>query len=292
MTNKVHNNRLDLIVPSVWGLRLSALMTLGLPVSAVANTTLNEKLSINHRSQIGVNDKLATRWYCIGYGGHRSVRVGDDVDLTDIVRHRPTDAGLFKHYPFVMRRVGDDLTDIERQQYGLRRIEEHNGVRYICYYAKRFTVENQVRVMKETMSNGTVTHEDYVATQSNLNPLPPTISPNQAEITSNTKIHVSTGSVIQFSAQDVTELFNVARILRGNEALAIISEIGIITCAEERVSGEDGVSYTELKGATISTFINTRRELIFNTDGFRENLWVGEKTPLLIDGMPATTIGG
>ena len=45
---------------------------MGLPLPQIANTTLNEKLSIQANATLGVNETPRAKYMCIGIGGHQS----------------------------------------------------------------------------------------------------------------------------------------------------------------------------------------------------------------------------
>jgi hypothetical protein len=107
---------------------------LGIAVPQIANTTLNEKLSIQANATLGVNEMPRARYICIGIGGHQGTVGADGILLIGSAQHRPTDNSLFRMMPFVMRPLTNDLTTVERQRYALRRIENHKGLDYAVYY--------------------------------------------------------------------------------------------------------------------------------------------------------------
>ena len=56
---------------TVYGAALQTAQVLGLPVDIPANTTLNEKLSIQSSAALGANEVPRMQYISIGIGGHR-----------------------------------------------------------------------------------------------------------------------------------------------------------------------------------------------------------------------------
>lgn len=101
------------------------------------NTTLNEKFGV--LTNLEPKDKKAyptLNCYCIGCGG--SVIIDENPNYT-FNEHSPVDGALFKHVPFIVRELANDLDDNQRQDYRMRVIETIGNKEYACYYLKTLT---------------------------------------------------------------------------------------------------------------------------------------------------------
>lgn len=284
---------IDRVHHTIWGVALSTMAQLGIPFNKFPYTTLNERLGIYENGRFNEKDKLRTFWYTIGNNGINTVAGPEEINVNEPVDYDPRTPVAYRPMPFVLRRLTDDLTEAERDNYRLRRKETHNGTEYWAYYAKKFEIEKVVRVLIERTENGVTTTSEYNPTADLLHPKKPVISPRRVEKTSNEKIFVSCPAQIIFTEQDVQEFYEVCRIMYNSTAPAIISEIGLVMGVDERyTSPDDGKVYQELKCATVSAFINALHDLNYNPDGFVENLAVGDKTPLLTSSVLTPTIGG
>ena len=283
----------DRVHHTIWGVRLATMAQLGIPLSHMPHTTLNERLGIYESGRFTDKDKLRTFWYCIGNNGVNIVAGPEEIYTNEPVDYDPRTPVAYNPMPFVLRRLNDDLTDTERENYRLRRKENHNGVDYWAYYAKKFDIEKVVRVLIERTENGTTVPSEYTTTSDLLYPKKPVVSPRRVEKTSNEKIFVSCPASIIFTEQDVQEFYEVCRIKYNSTAPAIVSEIGLIMGVDERYrSPVDGIQYQELKCATVATLLNSLHDLNYNPDGFVEQLSVGDKAPLLTMSTLTPTIGG
>lgn len=285
---------LDRIKHTIWGQQLQAQLLLGYSVALEPYTTLNEYLNVNKKKRLEENERPAVRYYCIGDGGHEMRTSTDVPHVPDPIDHDPTDAGLYNLMPFVMRRLNNDLTAEERKNYRLRVKREVNGVQYWAYYLKKMETEDMGRITLERVENGVTTYHPYASSEANLSPRKPQLSTRQVNTASNVKAKIGVNGVIHFTEQDVKEYLEVAKILYGSVQYAVVSEIGLVAGVDDNdfVSPDDASRYTEVKGATITTFLSTFRSLVFDREGFRERLELGEKEPLLVNSNVLATVGG
>lgn len=270
---------------TVYGSYLQTCMLTGVPFSKIANTTLNEKFSIQADAVPNAGEIPKMRYFAIGNGGHQFTVGADGVAKPEPVQHRATDAALFKHLPFVLREPTNDLAAADRANYGLRREETWNGLRYIAYYLKRIPMADVVPGMEyKTVADGTTTTTAFVPDSSNLNPTPPDLSSTGVNVVSG-DYTVATAKVgLSLSATDVTELLNVAQVIFGDPNAAIISEIAMVAALDRsvQVAGVGGAmfAFNEAVVAQVVSHINSFFPLRFSNNGVELLLDVGATEPL------------
>ncbi|MND25672.1 hypothetical protein D3C81_144480 [compost metagenome] len=276
------------ITRSVWGSSLQTSLLLGQLPTILEHTTLNEKFGILADEELGDTERPAMRYYCIGNGGHKNMVGADGVPYTSPLPHRASDAALYRHLPFVLRRVDNDLDVVARSRYGLRRLENIGGVNYFAYYLKRISMADTQPQITHTIVDGDQKETvPYVPNLANLNPTPPAMS-NEGVLTSSGD-YLSTSQILTlvFSAEDVLELINACRIKYDNEAYAVISEIGMVTGVDRnaQVQGPGNTQFNmkEVIAAQIASFITTHHSVAFTNKGFTQDIELGATEPLLTD---------
>lgn len=275
------------ITPTIYGSKLQTSLLLGLPFTIDTNSTLNEKFDIQAGVAPPNNELPRVRYLAIGNGGHTVVSGGDGIPYTSPLTHRARDAALFNHLPFVLREVTNDLTISERGNYGLRREETHNGKQYYAYYLKRLPIaeETLAEMHYTSVEDGVSTTTPFVPTTADLNPEPPEL-PSTGVITSNGD-YLSASAIIpiDFAAKDVNELINVAKIIYGNENLALISEFALCSGADRTVSGQGAggtqFNYKEAVGVQVAMHVTAYYPVGFTNEGFEFKLQVGKTEPLI-----------
>ena len=241
-------------VPTVYGRAIQLALYKNKPAPHIPNSTLNEKLDIAASNSITADERHALNYMVIGRGGHYyegSVKN---------YKHKKTDAGLWDQIPFVMRTLDNDLSEEERANYRLRRVEEHDGVTYVVYYGKVIPESSEdISITKITTGNdGSTTEDVFIATSDNLN-----LNLNDRDplgTPSNVSFHSSSGFNISLNATDIEELKNVGMILNGDEDYATISELGICFGVDQDVTTNDTLGgndlvYVESVRTTIAMFI-------------------------------------
>lgn len=248
-------------------------------------TTLNEKLNINSGVLPGTTDLTNLKAYCIGNKGHLNVTGAGGVGLQSPVPHRATDSALYGQIPFVLRPVTSDLSQVARANYCLRREEVWDSIRYAAYYGRRIDFTNTVPQMElTTVVNNVSTTVPFVPSSSNLNPTPPDITSTGVNTVDGSYVSAVAALALVITEDDATELINVAKVMFGDQRLAIISEIALMTGTDKVVqvtSTAGNFNMNELIVAQCGAFVPSMVPLVFNNTGTTIALNVGATEPTL-----------
>lgn len=273
------------IVPTQLSNYLQVAKFLATPFVQHENTTLNQKFDILPNATVPAGSYPSLKCFTIGIGGHTYTMGPNEIPLSQGVDHSSGDAGLYRHLPFVIRPVNDDLSTNERSRYCLRKMIDVDGKNYFAYYGKRLNLTGvQPRMTKRTIEDDQVVVEEYHYTEQNLSPIPPEIPNTGAVSTSNEYLATTAIVPMPFNEQDVAELYNVAEVLFGDRRMAVISEFGFCTGHDTDVSvntTSGPTNFKEVVGCQIAAIISGHYELIFNSRGFDFSLEVGAVQPLL-----------
>lgn len=273
------------IIPTQLASYLQVVSYLGIPFEKKINTTLNQKFDIQPDAIIPPTVKPTLKCFTIGIGGHTYITGSTGIPLSQGIDHTSDNFGLYNHLPFVLRPINNDLIAADRARYCLRKVVLINGVNYYAYYGKRLSMEGvKVKETRRTVVDGETQEDLFEPTEANLSPKPPAI-PNTGVTTSSGE-YLATSSIVPmpFTEKDVQELYNVAKIIYGDERYAIISEFGFCTGVDANVTVNTpggNVSFVEVVGCQLSAIISGHYELVFNSKGFDFSLEVGAVQPLL-----------
>lgn len=255
------------------------------PMPILPNSTLNQAFGVMADATLTANDSPSLQGFCIGNGAHTATTVGK---LTRIISldHKSRFSGLFNTMPLVLREVGNDLAPADRVRYAMRAIIAHEGVNYIAYYMRLMdTTTASIRAELRTVVNNTTSSEDFVPSLTDLFPEPEVPDPNQANPTTGQYLVASAQIPFRLDAFDVSEILNAASILFGDEELAFVSEIGLVTGVKRAASSPDGaggsVSVQEIVCAQISSFIEAMQPLHSQRDGITITYEIGANEPLV-----------
>ncbi|AHI60160.1 hypothetical protein Ea357_010 [Erwinia phage Ea35-70] len=282
------------------GNMLQVAQMLGIAHVVQEHTTLNEKFNVLP-DQIPQTGRPNMQYFCIGFGGHKGILGKNNTFLSTSIDHYPDHAALYKHIPFVLREIGNDLTADQRAKYRLRSIITlDDGSRYIAYYLKKIELSNVVvRSQKNTRDEaGLITTSDYVPDASVLNPQQPELNTNNIDqvVTSTTFLSANAELDLSLNELDCSELLDVARILYKDEAYALVSEYGLVAGIDVPAQGSTGaggtIQYTEVVAAQIVDFMTNRGSGADDDDkGITCLVNYGATEPLLADsGANATTV--
>lgn len=166
------------------------------------NTYNNGENSLLYRNRV-------VNYFCIGNGAESTTITND------IISERASDTKLYKMVPFRCVTAGNDLSDVEAENYRLKKTINIKGQNYIAYYAKKFTFSN-VKVMY----NG----NNYVPVESDTSVLPDT-DPTKPLRAGNVLIFTTID--INVSEKDFKEYYKAMN--NGSLDMAKISEVGLIS---------------------------------------------------------------
>lgn len=276
------------ITRTVYGSHLQTALLLNLPYEPPANAILNTKFDI--QADVGPADpdlKPSLKYMTIGNGGHGIATGAQGIPYTQPLIHRARDAALFNHLPFVLRTTDNDLDSVKRQKYGLRRMETHGGVNYFAYYLRRINYSSDdvaVELHYTSVENGAEETAPFVPTTQDLSPTAPDVDSTGVISTTGDYLSASAIIPIDFTADDVEELINVAKVLYDNPELAVISEIGLCSGVDRRVTGQaqGGASFNYLEAVQvqIAMFITAYYPVGYTNQGFEFKLQAGKTEPL------------
>lgn len=272
---------------TIAGTALQVAKNLGIPYTIEAHSTLNEKFEIQNGVLPSTNEIPSIRFFCIGKGGHRaSVGTDGTVKIANY-DYDPSNAALYDHLPFVLRPVLNDLPIERRVNYALRkRINVPGRGDFFAYYLKKLDLSVaaiQKRIINRV--NGVESVTPFVYDSQNLSPAKPTLSNTTVTQTTGSFIHASTLVPVNFDAFDVAELKEVCKVLYGDEELAIVSEVGLVSAVERQVTGQGGsgenIQYQEAIAAQLAAVIPTFHALAVLNNGFLMSFDLGEKEPMI-----------
>lgn len=250
---------MQIITRTIYGGAIQTCMFQGIPYVPKANTTLNERLSIQPNVVLGAKEYPTMAYWAIGAGGMELTAGADSRAKITPLDFKPNWSAPFLPRPFVLRRQDNDLTAERRVNYGLRRAEEHNGILYFAYYLKRIDqTTTSANMLRTIISNGVKTVVPHVPTNEDMNPTPTYINPAEAipTLADGDELSVSSVTEIPFTEWDVTEFVNAVKIIDNDEEQAVISEVCLVAAVDRSVSaqGAGGVTFT-FKEACVATMV-------------------------------------
>jgi len=273
------------IVRTVYSAHLQTAQYMDLPLTIKPNSTLNEKFNVHAGLTLAGGELPTLKYLCIGNGGVRVTVGADGTPKTEVVQHRPRDAALYKHLPFVLRPIANDLTASERIKYRMRRLETHNGATYAAYYARLMDVSSTVPVLElRTVNSGVVTSVEFSPNVGDLNPTPPAIGTGGVLVTTGDYIAANAKVPFTMGVTDIEEFMNVCNVIYGDPNYAIISEIALCSGVDRVVTGDfngASIGYTEAIAMQVCNFIGTFLPMNAINRNMTVMLNVGSVEPLL-----------
>jgi hypothetical protein len=239
-------------------------------VTAAQNSTLNEYFNVGKRTSVP-NKYPAVNYIALGIGGeYNEVGLLNKV-ITKPKVHQLTNAAAFEHIPFLLVPLANDLSADARANYRMRVIETYDGTQYAAYYVKPFIMDATTTTNIVTISNKNITSTvEYNPITDNSRQTPiPVITPN---VNSTVDIIVGKNLIVQstykvhLSETDIQNIIDACIIKFGDAAYAKISEIMTVSGYDEPNTSDDGITYTELRCAEITTISNTAYELQYAAD--------------------------
>lgn len=271
---------------TVYGADIQTCQLLGLQYTPKANTTLNEKFTINSSATLSTNEYPRMQYMTIGIGGHSHI-VGAQGRLKITAKqHAASDAALYEHVPFVMRPLDSDLSQTDMAKYGLRKVISHAGVDYAVYYARRLDLSAvTTKYKKKVVANRVETITDFVPDSTVLSPVAPATAPG-ATTTDGTYVYATATVKIVFDAAEVSEMLSAIKLLYGEEEYGLISEIGFVTGVDRTLPSAAAAGATfqmnEIVAAQVFCHVFTLQPLYMQRDGFEATYDIGISEPLMI----------
>jgi len=101
------------VIKTIYSDLLANALKTNTPYQVLGMSTLNEKFNTIHHPTTQSTPIL--KYYTIGMTYEDMVH-GEDVSLSN-VKHEPIDVSLYRHIPFVMVLVSEDISNEERAKY-------------------------------------------------------------------------------------------------------------------------------------------------------------------------------
>jgi hypothetical protein len=280
------DNQIIHVCRTVYGAYLQTCLKLGLPFTMIPNTTLNERLGIQPSIAPSVGEDPTMKYLVFGNRGHATTVASDGSDEIIPVPHDAEDAGLYGLIPIVLRDTDDDLPVDIRKDFGLRRIEPHNGVNKIAYYALRLDYSTVTASLQSIrVVEGEVVVEPYTPTADNLNPVPPQITNSGVVLGSDTSISASAIITVRLSENVVAEMVNAHRVRTGSNRSPVISELGFCSGVDRNVQATNGGAgsflFNEVIACQLNVIISTHHAIGYSSTGATLAFDVGNTEPLL-----------
>lgn len=240
---------------------------------------------------------LSIGYIVIGIGGHRHLTGADNgLPYTSAIDHTADNSGLYRMTPFAIKPVSNDLTDLQRRRYRLRKTMLIGGELYAAYYARKITVEDSAPELTRTViANGVATTTPFVPTMNNLRPP----SPALGVANDGSSLAVESPLSFEFTLDDIALYKEAAAILYGSEDYAVISEIAVCIGADKVVTQVYPVTGTqtpalpvnpsllEAVGVTMMSVLSCHRAVAVNNEAFVVDFDMGTSLPLF--GQAITT---
>lgn len=271
---------------TVYGAYHQTCWAFNLPPVIKPFSTWNEKFNIEKDTHAANTKRHVIAYIGIGNGGHTVAQGPNGIGLVNAVQHRPTDASLYNTLPWIIRPVAEDLNPSERNKYRMRKEIIVNGETYVAYYLRAIDLSNTLPEMLYTrIISGQLTAEVFNPTISNLNPTPPIIANAGTNPTTSDTVSASAIIPLIMNDDDVEEFKRAVEYVMGDERLAMISEIAIVTGVDSIVRtshlGRD-LDYTEALDAQTFSFFNTFFNAQFENNVIEHQFDVGGAEPLIV----------
>jgi len=280
------DNQIIHVCRTAYGAYLQTCLKLGLPFSLIANTTLNERLGIQAGVAPSAGEIPKMKYLVFGNRGHKTIVADDGSEEIVPVPHDASHAGLYGLIPIVIRDLDNDLPAELRKQYALRRIEPHNGVNKIAYYALRLDYTAVKTTLQSlTTVDGEVKVDPFVPDSSRLNPPVPEISNSGVVLGSETSISASAIVSIRLTENQIAEILNAHRVRTGSSRSPVISELGFTSGVDRNVQASNGGAgsflFNEVIAAQLNVIISTHHAIGYSSNGATLAFDVGNTEPLL-----------
>ena len=272
---------------TLWASHLATLRYAGKPFTLLPNTTLNQKFNIGAKERPLTNEYPMLNGFVIGNAGcYGEMKQGGTLRT---IHHnkKPTIGALFRHIPFIVRPIDNDLSATVRAGYGLRYPFTKDGVRYVAYFLKRLHPEDwsAATTLTSVGDDGVISNvAEYVPDVSALTPVPPSISNGTLITATGDYVGTVLETKVTLNENDIKEIVDAVTIFLGDPELAVISEIGVTHGIMRAISGQFGnvtSQYVESVCTQISMFVPEFSDLNSSVKSVEISLSCGNMEPLL-----------
>lgn len=279
-------------VRTAYGAHLQQCQLLKLPIDIKTNSTLNEALTIFDTIKPTTDEMPDVKYAAIGIGGVKYTMVNGRPKI-DLYQHKPTHAGLFEHLPFVLRLPSEDLPASERDNYRLRRLEEHDGIVYVAYYLRLLDKSSTIPQLEmRKVENNTTTSTTFNPTLSDLHPVPSILYTGDSETVLDNVAYSVNGNYVAATAKvpfkmdqnDIDEFLNVCNIIFGDDSMSVITEVALCSGVERVLNGDfNGVTipYREAIAVQVNAFVAVHYAMKFIRREVDIEFDIGSVEPLL-----------
>lgn len=266
---------------------LEELRTLNKDFVASDNSLLNNYFNAAYPAAVPAPVSGIKQYPKLGYLAVGNYPISQEFTGSQPPQHRATDGRLFKHLPWIVRAVGDDLIPAEQAMYRLRvepladttlpNTDTVLQAGFIYYFLRVIDLDAVTPVLTEiSLANGSIVNESVfsLAAEDLENPTPVDINNSVLNLVNGRHVMVQAAMNIQLNSTDITELFNACTHLYGDSSSATITEFGLVSGFDQVISGQ-----TELTHAQVCSFIGTNIPLVGMPN-------VVDLTFILSDAMP------
>lgn len=266
----------------------------GRPITIPRYTTLNEHHNILAEESIGLKNSRDFYLKYFGIGVRGSQRVGTDsrgVDIVKVNQHQPIDANLFVPVPFIARPLSNPLSNLEREQFRLRTVEERNGELHEFYWWKLIDFANynpeELKITRDPIT-GLEDSNPYVHRKDDLDdPQPVDFVSDGSTPVSNTYLNSTALLGCSLDKTMLREIALASKIYFGDASYSSINEVGvgwgIDVQFQGAIAGGGTMTYTEVASAVYAHYMTERdgRNAITN-EKVNLNFDHGASAPMLL----------
>lgn len=285
---------MKIVVNTLNSLRGQVTSFLGRPHQFPERSTINEQLKIMHGVRPAADQRPVARYMVIGNRGHGVDMSDPEVLLPYPIEHRPTDVGAWGPIPFVLRPVDNDLSDAEREMFGLRTLEEHFGERYWAYYGYNLDHSAVTCIDYEMkVRDGKAEIKEFNYTEVELRSKPPLMPEFNMDITDQIELadgdYVYTYAVISLTLNEymIKEFQNVAKIKFKDARRAVISEYVLCSGVSQMATGQSFVgpefNYMEMVGLQAVLFLTTYTNAALSNKKIGYDVTIGQTEPMPVN---------
>ena len=224
---------------TIYGVLVQAAQAQQVSPVMLPNSTMNQKFMILNDRPLPAGAIPKFNYIGVGNGGVTSSLGKSNIPIYRHNLFKSQFASLYNHMPLSLRPINDDMSTEAMAKYRLRKVITVQGVQYIARYLRILPTVSQVNptVVYNVFENGKYVPKPFSPDSNCLNPTPPELSSYNTNYVTANYFKVANVTTLEFDADDIAEYINVARILYGDEAYAMITELGLFSGHDVTVQG-------------------------------------------------------